>query len=71
MGLPVSQCACVLIDNNIGIEGVKGLAEALKVNTALQTLDLSGMPPNPPPSQWDGGGGAAGQREGWQWAVQW
>ena len=30
-------------DNEIGVEGARALSDALKVNTALTTLDLAGV----------------------------
>jgi len=32
-----------LVDENIGADGVEALANALKTNTALTTLELRGM----------------------------
>ena len=34
----ISSTSCSLEGNNVGPEGAKALAEALKVNTALATL---------------------------------
>ena len=41
------QCVmfAFLSDNDIGTEGAKYIAEGLKVNSTLQTLNLRSMPP--------------------------
>ena len=38
----VRETMTTLADNKVGDRGAKDLAKALKVNTSLQTLDLSG-----------------------------
>ena len=59
-GVCVCLWMCHLADNEIGAEGARALAEALRHNSALQHLDLGGKPPLPLSLLWHAaeGGGA-------------
>ena len=38
----VLDCSCVFADNNIGAAGASSLSEALKVNSTVTSIDVSG-----------------------------